>query len=111
MPITVSEETATRLQNEGLLSLKQACKHVPCEKGNRGHVWPNTLLRWILRGKGGVKLEAVRGAGSTWYTTRPALARFMARVSTTDLQTQRDLPTQSEYERRVAEATRQIEEW
>ena len=46
--------------------------------GQKLHV--STILRWILRGVDGVKLEAVR-LGGRWVTSREALQRFAERLT------------------------------
>jgi hypothetical protein len=42
---------------------------------------PSALCRWILRGKEGVRLDAVRLNGGGWWTSREALSRFAAALS------------------------------
>jgi hypothetical protein len=44
-------------------------------KNAKGHVSTGTLLRWIINGKSGVKLEAARVNGS-WQSSLAALQRF-----------------------------------
>lgn len=36
-----------------------------------------TVVRWITRGKGGVKLEGFESCRLGWVTSRPAAARFL----------------------------------
>jgi hypothetical protein len=66
-------------QNETLLSISQAARLLP--PGREGKpVHPSTVLRWILAGSGGVRLEA-RRMGSRWVTSREALDRFSAALT------------------------------
>jgi hypothetical protein len=72
------------LLSEPLISLSQAAKKFP---GGRGadRLHPATLTRWILAGAKApdgrvVKLEAAR-AGSRWFTSEAALARFAAALT------------------------------
>lgn len=65
------------------LTMAQAARLFPGSTG-RG-VDPATLWRWRTRGATAadgsrVRLECAR-VGCTWYTSRPALARFVARLS------------------------------
>ena len=75
---------AARLMDEGLIALSKAAKLLPPARRGKGiveHVRPTALIRWIRFGKKGVHLEACRSAGKTWWTSKPALARFLAAVS------------------------------
>jgi hypothetical protein len=67
-------EIAARVRAEGPVSLDQACILIPA-RNPRGHASPATLLRWIISGKGGVKLEGARVKGH-WHTSLAALQRF-----------------------------------
>jgi hypothetical protein len=64
---------------EGLLSLVQAAALLPPVRGKR--VATSSLFRWIIRGKHGVKLEAIQLHGPGWWTSKPAIARFAAAVT------------------------------
>lgn len=73
------------LLSEGLISLSAAAKYFPGVRAN-AHMNPSTLFRWCMRGARRpdgtrVTLEHVR-AGSRIFTTRAALARFLAALST-----------------------------
>lgn len=65
--------------NGDVLSLPAAAKQLPSPRG-AGRANPSTVWRWITTGSraGGrtVKLEAAR-LGSSWFTSRAAIARFM----------------------------------
>jgi hypothetical protein len=75
----VEQETASRLIAEGLISLPAVAKMLPNVHGKR--VSTSAIFRWIVRGKIGVKLEAVRLAGTGWWTSQPAVARFAAALT------------------------------
>jgi hypothetical protein len=64
--------------NEELFLLAQAAKHYPAS--DPPHVC--TFIRWALKGVGKdkVKLETVK-IGGRRYTSRAALARFVARLT------------------------------
>jgi Protein of unknown function (DUF1580) len=67
------------LRTERPLSLAQAAKLIPPTRlEKRVHV--STLVRWILRGVRGVKLEAAR-VGGRWITSQEALERFSAALT------------------------------
>jgi hypothetical protein len=75
---------AGRLLNEGLISLSEAAKLLPPARRRNGgvrHCSAAALMRWILGGKRGVYLEGCRGTGKTWWTSRPAVIRFLAALS------------------------------
>ena len=67
-------EVVQRVLSEDVLTLKQAAveiKNLTGQKPDRA-----TLHRWVLRGVGGVKLEACR-IGPTWVTSMQAMNRFI----------------------------------
>ncbi len=74
-----SPEIAARLLDEGLISLVTAASLLPPIRGKR--VSTSSIFRWIIRGKHGIKLEAVRLHGPGWHTSKPALARFAAALT------------------------------
>ncbi len=57
------------ISDEHLVTLAEAARLLP----GRPHLC--TLYRWVARGVGGVKLEAVKVGGRT-YTSRESLQRF-----------------------------------
>jgi hypothetical protein len=68
-------------QNETTLSLSQAAKQIPPSRnGKPTHV--STILRWILKGVKGVRLEGVR-LGGRWVTSAEALQRFSEKLTAT----------------------------
>jgi len=66
----------TRLVGEGLRPLPDLAALVPRSDGRPVSI--RALVRWIRDGRDGRRLEAVRGAGGLWYSSVPALARFLA---------------------------------
>jgi hypothetical protein len=67
------------LNAETPLSLAQAAQRIPSSRlGKPTHV--STLVRWILHGVRGVKLEAAR-IGGRWVTSQEALERFSAALT------------------------------
>lgn len=65
--------------NDQLITLTEATKlrWLPRRrKGSRPHL--STLLRWVLRGVGGVRLEAWK-VGNAWCTTERSLREFFAK--------------------------------
>lgn len=66
---------AARLLTETTLFLSDLPRRLPRGPGDR-LTHTSTALRWVLRGVGGVKLEAVR-VGGRWVTSEEALARFV----------------------------------
>jgi hypothetical protein len=74
-----TEETVRRVLSEQVLTTSQALSELQSISGRRPD--KATLHRWIFRGIGGVRLEAVR-VGVNWVTSTEALNRFI--VETTD---------------------------
>ena len=75
-----AETLADRLLSETTIGLSAAAALLGVGRGNRP-IHPATLTRWILRGIRGpdgqrIKLEGVR-VGSSWRTSREAVARFV----------------------------------
>jgi hypothetical protein len=77
--------TTRRLREEGLLPVVEACRLVPSERGQKRHVSRGTMLRWILTGKLGIRLEATRQGGDAWYTSQGALDRFFDAIREREL--------------------------
>jgi hypothetical protein len=72
------------IQAGGGLSLSAAGRLFPAHRGN-GTVDPSTVFRWVTKGARAadvrvVRLEAVR-VGGRWLTSRPAVARFVAALT------------------------------
>ena len=74
MKIDVSQ-TVSRILTEDVLSLQQARTELANITGVRPD--KSTLTRWILRGVGGIKLEAIRLGGRNIFTSTQALTRFI----------------------------------
>lgn len=72
-------QTVELLLSEGAVPLRDLLPLVPAEQGKRRRV--ATVVGWITRGKCGVKLEGFSGAGKGWYSSKPALARFLAELT------------------------------
>ncbi|HLN27616.1 MAG TPA: DUF1580 domain-containing protein [Gemmataceae bacterium] len=67
------------INTETLLPLAKAAKRIPpARDGKRCHA--STILRWILKGSAGVKLEAIR-LGGRWLTSVEALQRFAEQLT------------------------------
>jgi hypothetical protein len=62
-----------------LLTLRDAAKLLPPRRGG-SRIAISTLWRWASRGCGGVRLEIIR-VGGVAYTTREAIAEFVAKRS------------------------------
>jgi hypothetical protein len=64
---------------ERLISIHEAAKMMPRGRNEKpAHV--STVIRWILYGYRGVKLEAIR-CGVKWTTSVEALQRFLTRLN------------------------------
>jgi hypothetical protein len=93
--------TKIDLATETLVSLAEAAKSIPPSRnGRRTHL--STILRWILHGVDGVRLEGVR-LGGRWLTSREALQRFAERL-TPDLGANQPMPPRSRAARDRASA-------
>lgn len=75
------EACAKRLLDAGekLYPLGKACSFIERTRGEK--VSTSALCRWILRGKEGVKLDAIRLNGGGWWTSREAIKRFAVQLS------------------------------
>jgi hypothetical protein len=71
------------ISTEKLLSVKEIARLLPPTRGGRPtHV--STVLRWILHGTRGRRLEAVR-IGKNWFSSFEALSRFAEASPTTPI--------------------------
>lgn len=70
----MNAESVSRVLTEDVLTLAQARKELASITGKRPD--KATLSRWIHRGCGGVKLDAIR-LGMQLFTSRQALTRFI----------------------------------
>jgi hypothetical protein len=68
------------LKTESPLSLAQAARIIPPTRLDKP-VHVSTVVRWILHGVRGVRLEAVR-IGGRWITSQESLERFSAALTT-----------------------------
>ncbi len=76
-----ASEIVSRILTEDVLSLSQARAELAKLLGRRPD--KATITRWIHRGVGGVKLEAIRLGGNSIFTSTQALTRFItARTKT-----------------------------
>jgi hypothetical protein len=78
-PGIVSPALAERLLTEGLISLVQAAAMLPPVRGKR--VSTSSIFRWIVKGKHGVKLEAIKMGGTAYWTSKQAMARFASALT------------------------------
>lgn len=76
MPITASnaETTVSRILSEDVLTISDARRELSQITGKRPD--KSSMARWIHRGVGGTRLEAVR-IGSQLITSRQAVNRFI----------------------------------
>jgi hypothetical protein len=80
--------------DERVISLHQAAEKLPPSRSGRPiHV--GTLIRWVVRGVKGRRLEAFR-VGSRWYTTVESLERFALCSATSSSSTGSLAPTKTE---------------
>jgi hypothetical protein len=69
----------SQLQEDRLITLRQAATTLPCRRvGRPTHA--STLWRWATQGLRGVKLEIVQ-VGGTKCTSREALDRFFEQLA------------------------------
>jgi hypothetical protein len=73
------QDRAALLWGESRISLAQAAKLIPPTRQGKP-VHASTLVRWILHGVRGVRLEAAR-LGGRWVTSHEALDRFSAALT------------------------------
>ena len=71
-----------KLSTERVISLSQACRHLPRRRGVRP-THPATVYRWARHGLRGVLLESIR-VGGTLCASAEALQRFCDRLSSRD---------------------------
>jgi hypothetical protein len=80
---TMAAQTLALLNEEQVEPITRLAKVLPPVRGVRRDA--NTLRRWIREGKRGrggevVFLEGFYGPDRAWWSSRPALARFFARL-------------------------------
>ncbi len=71
----MSSDAVSRILSEDVLTLTQARAELSQIAGRRPD--KATMARWIHRGVGGVRLDAIR-LGREYLTSRQALTRFIA---------------------------------
>src|SRR5262245_26557389 len=67
------------LDTDHLFPLRDVPRQLPPSRRGKP-VNLSTVLRWVLKGVRGVRLEAVM-LGGTWYTSRAALREFTERLT------------------------------
>lgn len=99
---------AARLAGEPPLSLTQAAAMLPRVAGRK--VSASTLWRWVMHGKRGVYLDAIRGHGNGWWTSSAALERFRVALSAlADGERVKVFESVSDWERRAQAAAEALE--
>lgn len=104
-PSTAATALVERLLAEDRLSASQAAALFPPLRGRRTH--GTTVVRWITRGKSGVRLEGFRGAGKSWWTSRQAVTRFLAALTEREVAVACE-PTAEEMDRHAREAVERV---
>src|SRR4051812_46018267 len=82
--------TIVKLLEEGAIPVHDLVALLPPETGKRRR--PETLVRWIVHGKKGIRLEGFCGGGKGWYSSKQALARFFAALTEKRVGTQPACP-------------------
>ncbi len=75
MKSSQAEKVVSRVLTEDILTITEARKELASITGKRPD--KATLARWIHRGVGGIKLDAVRLGGRQLFTSRQAITRFI----------------------------------
>jgi hypothetical protein len=75
MSLLIAETVLHRILTEDVINLATARKELASITGKRPD--KTTMTRWIHKGVGGIKLEAIR-IGNQLLTSRQALTRFIA---------------------------------
>jgi hypothetical protein len=88
----VDPKMVERLLREGSITVTRALALAPPACRGKGRT-VSTLVRWIVEGKRGVRLEAFYGADKCWWTSAGALARFFARLTEMKQAGRRHRPT------------------
>lgn len=70
-----------KLEKEGVISVVEAAKMIPTNRGKRNRISAEAVVRWIKKGKGGIFLEGFQDAGKSWWTSREAVRRFFAQMT------------------------------
>ncbi len=72
--VSTRQAGAARVMDEYPIPVSQAATLIPANT-HTGHASVTTLLRWIIRGKRGVRLDAAKIKG-VWHTSLAAIERF-----------------------------------
>jgi Protein of unknown function (DUF1580) len=78
-PVTSRSAGSARVKAEGPVRLDEVWKLFPLASSSTGYASVTTLLRWVIGGKCGVRLDAARVNGE-WHTSVQACQRFWAAV-------------------------------
>ncbi|MCU0710424.1 MAG: DUF1580 domain-containing protein [Pirellula sp.] len=76
------EQAVSRVLTESHRTIKQAQQDIHEASGIRPD--KSTVIRWILKGKSGIRLEAVR-IGNVWVTSSEAITRFITEITAKSL--------------------------
>ncbi|HEY1191323.1 MAG TPA: hypothetical protein VGE74_27055, partial [Gemmata sp.] len=104
------QEAAARVLADGPVPLCQLAKLVPEDRpGRRGHVSAGALVRWITKGRSGVRLDGARLSGKGWCSSVAALARFSAELAAKELGEEPEVSAPCERERRAKAACAELD--
>lgn len=106
------EAVAARVIADGPVPIFRLSKLVPCSRERRGgatHASTSSLIRWIVHGKKGVRLDGVRLAGKGWCSSAAALARFSAALTALEFGEMPEVTVPAERERRARAAADALE--
>jgi hypothetical protein len=73
-----ASDRVQRVLSENVITLREAAIEIQAATGIKPD--KSSLTRWILRGVGGCKLDAVR-IGRQWVTSSQSITRFIAERS------------------------------
>ena len=76
------ENTVARVLTESHRTIKQAQQDIHEASGVRPD--KSTVIRWILKGKSGIRLDAVR-IGNVWVTSSESITRFITETTAKSL--------------------------
>src|SRR5450755_2142960 len=73
--LIIDPETVEKLLDEGAMPISKLVRLLPPARGKARD--PFTLVRWIKKGVGGVRMEGLI-VGGGWWSGKAALARFLS---------------------------------
>jgi hypothetical protein len=76
------EQAVSKVFTENHRTIKQAQHDIQEASGIRPD--KSTVIRWILKGKSGIRLDAVR-IGNIWITSSEAITRFIVSITEASL--------------------------